>query len=74
MSITKFTVETEKNFDGRRESRTLVVNGELETYVWDGTEWILTDTLTTDSYEYYTKNTRIKFVPLSGSFSIDMEP
>ena len=48
------------------------MSGSVTVNVWDGSDWILADTLTTGSSEYFTKNTRLKITPdVGASFYID---
>lgn len=71
MSFKQYTDVLEKTFDGRNETRAITVDGEMTISIWDGVQWIITDTLTTGAHVCYTKNLRLKFTPLSGSFSIN---
>lgn len=55
------------SFGPLQESRILIVNGELTINVFDGVDYILSDTVQTGSKEIFTKNATLQFVPTGGS-------
>ena len=69
--MARYTTEQTIAFNSLRDSRSITDNGELQIRVWDTTEFILADTLTTGSCEYFTKGLRLKFTPVSGSYYIE---
>ena len=54
-----------------RDSRAIVVSGTITVSAWDGSAYIETDTLTTGSYEYFTKGLRLLFTCAAATFWID---
>lgn len=70
--MARYTTQQEFSFSDGQDSRVLIVNGSVTVNAWDGQDWVLTDSLTTGSREYFTVNTRLQFIPEVGSsFYID---
>lgn len=70
--MARYTTEQTLSFGDTQDSRVLIVSGSVTVNAWDGSDWVLADTLTTGSYEYFTKNTRLKITPdVGSSFYID---
>ena len=70
--MARYTTEQTLSFGDTQDSRILIVSGSVTVNVWDGSDWVLADTLTTGSSEYFTKNTRLKITPdVGASFYID---
>jgi len=70
--MARYTTQKEFSFSDGQDSRVLIVNGSVTVNAWDGQDWVLADSLTTGSSEYFTVNTRLQFIPEAGSsFYID---
>lgn len=69
--MARYTTEQLIAFPENRDNRRVTVNGSLEVYVFDGVDFVLTDTFVTGSYVIFTRGTSFKFTPISGSFSIE---
>lgn len=69
--MARYTTEQKISFLENRDNRRVTVNGSLEVYVFDGVDYILSDTLLTGSFALFTRGTSFKFTPVSGSYSIE---
>lgn len=67
----KYTETTAFSFNDLRDSRAVVVDGEVTLNSWDGDAWVAGETLTTGSYEVFTKGLRLQVEITSGTFSVD---
>ena len=68
----RFTETTELSFNDLRDSRAVIVEGDVLLHSWNGIEFIAGEALTAGSYEVFTKGLRIKFELVSGSgFAVD---
>ena len=67
---TQYSAEHLQHFSDKKDTAPIVVNGTTEVYVWDGTDWVLADTLDTGAYQYFTRGLYLKFVPISGTFTL----
>ena len=68
MAKQRFTDTQEISFLALRESRNISNTGTLTVSVWTGNEYILTDTLSEGSREYFTQGLRLKFEITSGDY------
>ncbi len=69
MTMKRYESDLTFKFSTKRDARLLVVNGSITISVWDGEEWVETDTFTTGSYEYYTNGAYLQVECGSGSYS-----
>lgn len=69
--MARYTTEQLIAFPENRDNRIVTVNGSLEVYVYDGVDFILSDTLATGSFVLFTRGSSFKFTPLSGSYAIE---
>lgn len=69
--MARYTTDKEFSFGDLTQKRHLVVNGEVNIYVWDGVAFILSDNFDTGAYNLNTSRLQIKIEVVSGSFSID---
>ena len=68
MAKQRFTAEQEISFQSLRQSRNISNTGTLTVSVWTGNEYIVTDTLSEGSREYFTQGLRLKFEITSGDY------
>lgn len=60
------------SFSKLRDTRLIVVTGEVQINVWDSLNWVQSDVITTGSAEIYTAGVRLQIVPTeSSSYLID---
>ncbi len=69
MPMNRYDQDLTFKFSTKREARLLVVDGSIDISVWDGVNWIATDTFTSGSYEYYTDGAYLKVELGSGTYS-----
>jgi hypothetical protein len=67
----RYTDTQEIAFNNLRDSRAIIVDGSVVVAAWDGVAWVDTDTLSTGSYEYFTKGLRLRFTLTGTSYSIE---
>jgi len=70
--MNRYTATTDFAFSDARDSRSLIVSGSVTLHCFDGVDWIEGETLTTGSYEVFTKGLQLRVELVSGdAFSID---
>ena len=68
MAKQRFTATQEISFQSLRQSRNISNTGTLTVSVWTGNEYIVTDTLSEGSREYFTQGLRLKFEITAGDY------
>lgn len=68
----RYTNTQSFSFNKIRETRSIIVQGEVQINVWDTLNWIPSEVITTGSAEIYTAGVRLQIVPTeSSSYLID---
>ena len=68
MAKQRFTATQEISFQSLRQSRNISNTGTLTVSVWTGNEYVVTDTLSEGSREYFTQGLRLKFEITAGDY------
>ena len=68
MARQRFTDTQEISFQSLRQSRNISNTGTLTASVWTGNEYIIADTLTAGSREYFTQGLRLRFEVTPGDY------
>ena len=69
--MARYTSTKKLTFGTDRDSRAIIVDGSVAVSAYDGSAFVEVDTLTSGSYEYFTKGLRLKFVLTGASYWID---
>lgn len=69
--MARYTTTQEFVFSDYTDSRAIVVSGEVNIKVWDGTTYIQSDNITTGTAELFTAGLKIQIEVVSGSFFIN---
>lgn len=65
--MARYTETKEFSFGNLKQSRLIVVKGQVSVDVWDSQEWINSDNLNTGTAELFAAGVRLRITPIQDS-------